>query len=59
VDRERERECGWTGVGWVEPRFIEARPTSTAEALGGPHGAVRRSTPPYNLSTPVDATKLW
>jgi hypothetical protein len=28
----------------VEPRFIEARPTETAEAVGGPHAAGRSST---------------
>ena len=33
-------------VGWVEARFIEARPTATAAGLGGPHAAARRSTPP-------------
>jgi len=27
--------------------MIEATPTATAAALGGPHAAVRRSTPPY------------
>jgi hypothetical protein len=40
------REDHRTGVGWVEPRFIEARPTVRAEALGGPHAALRRSTHP-------------
>jgi len=33
-------------VGWAESRFIEARPTERAEALGGPHAAVRPSTHP-------------
>jgi hypothetical protein len=33
-------------VGWVEPRFIEARPTGRAEATGGPHAAARPSTHP-------------
>jgi hypothetical protein len=54
---EGVREGHRTGVGWVEPRFIEARPTVKAEALGGPHAAVRRSTHPttgfsYTFSVP-------
>ncbi len=36
-------------VGWVEPRFIEARPTRVTEDFGGPHAAVRRSTHPTTL----------
>lgn len=43
---EGVREGHRTGLGWVEPRLIEARPTVKAEALGGPLAAVRRLTHP-------------
>ena len=43
---EGVREGHRTGLGWVEPRLIEARPTVKAEALGVPLAAVRRLTHP-------------
>ena len=33
-------------VEWIEPRFIEPRPTAPAQALVGPHDAKHRSTHP-------------
>jgi hypothetical protein len=50
-DHGRCRASGATGprdpsVGWVESRFIEARPTEQVEALGGPHDPGDRSTHP-------------
>ncbi len=39
-------------VGWVEPRFIEARPTAPVQALGGPHDPEDRSTPPHAAAMP-------
>ncbi len=42
LDSERVYEkC----IGWVEPRFLVARPTKAA-VFGGPHAALRRSTHP-------------
>src|ERR1035438_3193159 len=46
-------------VGWVEPRFIEARPTGFARELGGPHAAMRPSTHPTGASrTPSEMTTM-
>ncbi len=45
-------------VGWVEPRFIEARPTRFAEDFGGPLAAVRRSTHP-TISAVAEAGFRW
>jgi hypothetical protein len=43
---EQPRAMSAPVVGWVEPRFIEGRPTDMAGAFGGPHAALRRSTHP-------------
>jgi hypothetical protein len=43
---EQPRAVSSSSVGWVEPRFIEERPTGMAGAFGGPHTALRRSTHP-------------
>jgi hypothetical protein len=51
VHQQQHREGLGIRVGWVEPRLIEARPTVTAEALGGPPAATRRSTHPTMVSS--------
>jgi hypothetical protein len=51
------REGHRTGVAWVEPRFLEARPTSKTASFGGTHAAARCSTDPPGASRTLFGTR--